>query len=279
MTKFLVDLMDPSMGFLRASLLVGVLGSVAFGAMGTLVIIRRITSLAGAIAHAVLGGVGAALYFQRVWHVSWLTPMTGAMIAAVLAALIIGTVSLCAREREDTVIGVVWAFGMAIGLVFLARTPGYVDLQGYLFGNILLVSEREVYATILLDLAVLVPLVLFYNGILAVVFDDTYAELRGARVKLIYFMVLVMTALTIVVMVNVAGIILVIALLTLPAATAGLFAKNVWSMMILATLLGMLFTSTGMAASYLTDLPSGAMVVLLAGAVYLFSLLYRHIRR
>ena len=146
--------------------------------------------------------------------------MVGAVVGAVSAALVVGTVNLCAREREDTIINVVWALWMSIGLLFLNWTRGYVDWQGYLFGNILLLTRTEVYMMIGLDVLILAPTLLFYNNILSMSFDWTFAELRGVRVKLIYFTLLVLTALAIVLLINVVGIILVIALLTLPAATA-----------------------------------------------------------
>ena len=161
--NILQDLMSPEMSFMRCALLVGLLGGISMGIVGTMVVTRRITSIAGAIAHAVLGGIGAALYMQRVWHVSWAQPLLGAAAGAVTAALLIGLVSLYAREREDTVISAVWAFGMSIGLLFLDRTPGYVDFQGYLFGNILLLSPADVWWTAALDVVILVPTVLFFN--------------------------------------------------------------------------------------------------------------------
>ena len=145
-------------GFMRYAVLIGLFASPVVGVIGTMVVTRRISSLAGASAHAALGGVGLALFLQRVFLWSFFTPVLGAVIGAVTAALLVGVVSMCAREREDTVIGVVWALGMAIGLLFLDRTPGYVDWQGYLFGNILLLSGREVWMTVALDILVLLPL-------------------------------------------------------------------------------------------------------------------------
>ena len=198
--------------------------------------------------------------------------MVGAVVGAVSAALVVGTVNLCAREREDTIINVVWALWMSIGLLFLNWTRGYVDWQGYLFGNILLLTRTEVYMMIGLDVLILAPTLLFYNNILSMSFDWTFAELRGVRVKLIYFTLLVLTALAIVLLINVVGIILVIALLTLPAATAGCFTRHLWSMMVLATVLSCLFVVAGLLGSYWFNLPSGPAIVVLASMVYLFGL-------
>ena len=269
--EFLRDLMLPEMAFMRCALLVGLLGGVAMGVVGTMVVTRRITSIAGAIAHAVLGGIGAALYLQRVCGVAWAQPLVGAAAGAVVAALLIGLVSLYAREREDTVISAVWAFGMSVGLLFLARTPGYVDFQGYLFGNILLLSPSDIWWTAVLDVVIVAPVLLFFNQLLAMSFDSTFAELRGVRVKLIYLALLVGTALTIVLMVYVVGIILLIALLSLPAAAAGCFARRLRSMMVLAVLFCWLFVGSGLMASYAWKMPSGPVIVLIAISVYLVS--------
>ena len=273
------ELFSPGLGFLRYAMLLGLLAAPALGVVGTMVVTRRISSLAGASAHVALGGVGLALYLQRVWRWDFFTPELGAILGAVTAALVVGVVSLCASEREDTVIGVVWALGMAMGLLFLDRTPGYVDWQGYLFGNILLVSRTELYLTLALDAAVLLPLALFYDRLLAVSFDSTFARLRGVRATAIYLALLALTALTIVLLMNVVGVILVIAMLTLPAATSGFFARHLWSMMLLSGILSAFFVVAGLLLSYFWQLPSGPAIVVLAGVVYLLALILRRTRR
>ena len=273
------ELCSPDLGFLRYAMLLGLLAAPALGVVGTMVVTRRISSLAGASAHAALGGVGLALYLQRVWMWTFCTPELGAVFGALIAAWVVGIVSLSASEREDTVIGVVWALGMAFGLLFLDRTPGYVDWQGYLFGNILLVSKTELYMTLALDAAVLLPLVFFYDRLLAVSFDSTFAQLRGVRATAIYLVLLSLTALTIVVLMNVVGIILVIAMLTLPAATSGFFTRHLSSMMVLAGVLSAVFVVLGRLMSYFCRIPSGPAIVVLAGAVYLAALIMRRKQR
>lgn len=273
------ELCSPELGFLRYAMLLGLLAAPALGVVGTMVVTRRISSLAGASAHAALGGVGLALYLQRVWMWKFCTPELGAVFGALIAAWVVGIVSLSASEREDTVIGVVWALGMALGLLFLDRTPGYVDWQGYLFGNILLVSKTELYMTLALDAAVLLPLVFFYDRLLAVSFDSTFAQLRGVKATAIYLVLLSLTALTIVVLMNVVGIILVIAMLTLPAATSGFFTRHLSSMMVLAGVLSAVFVVLGLLMSYFCRIPSGPAIVVLAGAVYLAALIIRRKRR
>jgi zinc transport system permease protein len=266
--------------FVQYALLAGVLASVACGIVGTYVVVRRITYLAGGISHCVLGGLGAALYFQRVhgWH--WLTPLVGAIIAALAAAMIIGLVSLRAKQREDTVIGALWAVGMAVGVLFIARTPGYSqDLMSYLFGNILMVSPGDLWLMAALDALVVVLGLVFYNQFLAVCFDEEFARVRGMRVEFYYLLLLGLTALTVVLLVTVVGIILVIALLTLPVAVAGHFARRLWQMMALATVFSILFTTAGLAISYKPDLPAGATIIVLAGAVYLVVLVLSRLLR
>ena len=191
-------LFAPEWAFLRFALLVGILISPALGVIGTLVVTRRISSLAGASAHAALGGFGLALFLQRACGLAFITAAAGAMFGALAAALTVGVVSICAKEREDTVIGAVWAIGMSVGLLFLDHTPGYVDWQSYLFGNILLLSKHDLILTILLDIAVLVPTVLFFPQLLAMLFDGTYAALRGVKNNLIYLVMLAMTALMVI---------------------------------------------------------------------------------
>ena len=145
MTELHELIFAPEWEFLRFALLIAVILAPALGVVGTMVVTRRISSLAGASAHAALGGFGLALFLERVLHIDWMTPSLGALGGALLAALAVGLISMYAKEREDTVIGAVWAVGMSVGLLFLDRTPGYVDWQGYLFGNILLLTETDFY--------------------------------------------------------------------------------------------------------------------------------------
>ena len=255
--------------FLQYALLAGVLASVACGVVGTYVVTRRISYIAGSISHCVLAGMGAARYGAARYGWEWLTPLYGAIVAALLAALIIGIVSLRAKQREDTVIGALWAIGMAIGLLFIAKTPGYIEPMSYLFGNILLISEFDLWMVLVLDVLVVGIATLFYHKFLAVCFDEEFARLRGVRTDLYYLLLLCLTALTVVLLVRVVGIVMVIALLTLPAAVARNFAKGLWQMMVLATLFCIAFIGSGLAISYNNDLPSGPTIIVIAGLVYL----------
>ena len=256
--------------FLQYAVITGLLASVACGVVGSYVVTRRISYVAGAISHFVLGGMGAARYLNVVHGWSFLQPLHGAMISALMAAVIIGLVSLKAREREDTAIGALWAIGMAAGILFISQTPGYnQDLMSYLFGNILMVSIGDIYLIAALDALVILIGLLFYNQLLAVCFDEEFARLRGVNVELFYLLLLCLTALTVVILVNVVGTVMVIALITLPAAVAGHFTNTLWRMMLLATVLSMAFTIIGLGVSYGPNLPAGATIIIVAGIIYI----------
>jgi zinc transport system permease protein len=256
--------------FLQYALITGVLSSVACGIVGSYVTVRRITYIAGAIAHSVLGGMGAALYLQRNLGWEFLSPMHGAVFAALLSAIIIGMVSLYGKEREDTVLSAVWAIGMAVGIIFLTRTTGYnEDLMSYLFGNILMVRRTDLLLIVGLDLLVVAVSILFYHQLEAICFDEEFARLRGVSVELFYILLLCLTALTVVTLVQVVGIVMVIALLSLPAAAAAFLTRQLWQTILVAIGLNLLFMVGGLALSYRPDLPAGATIIVLAGVVYL----------
>jgi zinc transport system permease protein len=279
MTDLFHALLDPDIYFLRYAFIAGLLSSIAFGIIGTYVVVRRISYIAGAISHCVLGGIGAGLYLQLKVGISWFDPMYGAVIAALTAAVIIGLVSLYAGQREDTVIGALWAVGMALGLLFLARTPGYIDPMSYLFGNILIISKRDLWLVAGLDVLVIGLGVLFYHKLLAVCFDEEFARMRGVRSRIYYMLLLCLTALTVILLVPVVGVVMVIALLTLPAAVAGFFSKRLWQMMIVAVCCCMIFTTTGLGLSYSYDLPSGPTIIVVAGGVYLLMIIINRFRK
>jgi zinc transport system permease protein len=270
----------PKSSLLQMGLLTALLAGIASGIVGSYVVVRRITGIAGAIAHCVLGGLGAAQYLAVVHGVvmydvfrgKWvpLEPLVGAIVAALLAAGIIGWVTLKARQREDTVINAIWAVGMAVGLLFIHFTPGYnSDLMSYLFGSINLVSSNDIRVLAALDVLIVGVALLFYDRFLAVCFDEEFARLRGLRVEFWYLALLALTALTVVLLVNVVGIVLVIALLTLPVAIAGHFTRTLMQLMALSVVISIALTSAGLAISYGPNLPTGATTIVLAGVAYL----------
>jgi zinc transport system permease protein len=263
---------------IRYALLAGIVSSLTFGVVGSFVVTRRIGYIAAAIAHSILGGIGAAIYFSRVYEIPWLTPMMGAVIAALLSAFVIGWVSLRAGEREDTIIGAIWAFGMASGLLFIHYAPGKaVSLESFIFGNILLTSRSDVIATVTLGAIILVLVGLFYHKLVAVCFDEEFARLRGVSSDAYYLLLLAITAISMVLMVRVAGIILSLALLVLPAATASRFSRKLWVIILVSIGLTFLYNTGGLALSFELDVPTGPFIVLVASLVYGLSFLLKRL--
>jgi zinc transport system permease protein len=251
--------------FLQTAVAAALLASIGCGVMGSYVVVKRIAFLAGGIAHSVLGGMGAAVFFG-------FEPLHGALPAAIAAALLIGWVRLHWRAQEDTLISALWAIGMAVGVLFIAKAPGYqADLMSYLFGNILLVPRESLWFMLVLDILLLLIVATYHRQFLAVVFDEEYARLRGIPVGFFYLLLLILVAVTVVLLIQVVGLILVLALLTLPAAVAGHYVHSLGRMMLIATLLGAVLSITGLALSYGPDLPAGPTIILLAGGVYVLS--------
>jgi zinc transport system permease protein len=196
---------------------------------------------------------------------------------SLVAALIMAAVTLKAKHRGDTIIGVVWAVGMAIGIVLLDLTPGYnVDLMSYLFGSILTVPESDLWTMLAVGVTITFLVVFYYKDLLAASYDEEFARIRGVPVTALYFSLIVMLAITIVLVIQVVGLILVIALLTIPPFIIEKHVKSLGRMMIGSSLLGALFTLVGLWLSYAYDLTSGASIILVAGAGFFLSLVWEH---
>lgn len=262
--------------FLKMGLLASLSASIAGGVIGSYVVVKRIVFISGSIAHSVLGGMGIALYLKRVYHIDWLEPIYGALVAAILSAFLIGWIRLYYKQREDTVIAALWAFGMSIGVIFISLTPGYnVELTSFLFGSILWTSTADIYMLLTLDALVLIATLLFHSRFLAICFDEDQAALQGQRVKALYFLLLSLVAITVVLLIQVVGAILVIAILSLPAAIANTFTHRLSKMMGIAVLIGVLISILGMSLSYFFNWPPGATISLTATALYLLNLIRR----
>ena len=244
--------------FMQHALLAGLLVSFAAGIIGSLIVVNRMVFLAGGIAHTSYGGIGLAVYFG-------LPIFLGASIFAVGAALLIAALTLKKRHRMDTFIGLIWAVGMAIGVIFVDLTPGYnVDLMSYLFGSILAVSSEDLYFMALLLALILAIITFWYRDILAVSYDSEYAALRGVNVKFFYTVILILSALTVVIAIKVVGLILVIAMLTIPVYIAEKLSSSLFSMMFLSGAIAALFTLVGLWFSYTYDLTSGASIIMVS---------------
>ncbi len=257
--------------FIRNALMVGFLVSIACGVVGTYVVIKRIAFISGSISHTAYGGIGLGYYLG-------INPMVGATFFTLFSALAMGEVSHRMKDREDTVIGIMWAIGMALGVIFVKLSPGYTaDLMSYLFGSILTVPHNELILVLILDIIILLTVGLFHDQFTMVAFDEEFAQVIGISTRFYNGLLLCLIALTVVVMIRAVGIILVIALLTIPPSIAGQYTRSMGSMMGLSILLGAVFTTGGLYLSYLFDLPSGATIILLAGTGFLLSLLLKNI--
>lgn len=253
-------------GFMRNALATGLLVSIACGVIGTLVVVSRIVFISGGIAHAAYGGVGLGTFLG-------IDPVWGAVVFSLAAALGMGAVQRKTRERADTLIGVMWTLSMAIGIVLVDLTPGYkAELMGYLFGSILAVPLRDVLMILVLNLLIVLVVASLYKELVATCFDEVFATVEDVPVSAIYLTLLVLVALTVVMLMRVVGLVLVIAMLTFPAAISGRFVKDIRWMMGLASLLGMVFTTAGLCLSFFLNLTSGATIVLVSGTAYLLSL-------
>ncbi|MCM2130698.1 metal ABC transporter permease [Larsenimonas rhizosphaerae] len=257
--------------FLRQALLVGLLAALAGGLIGPYVVVKRIGYLGGGIAHTVLAGMGIAYFLGG-------SPIVGAFICALVAAVIIGVISLYSPREEDTVINALWAVGMSVGVLFISQTPGYsTNLTSYLFGNLLLTPPGLASVLSAIVAGLVLVLLLVHRSLTAVIFDEEFASLRGVPARTLYILLLCLVAVSVVVLLQAIGLIMVIALLTLPAALAGHHVRSISAMMLIASLAGMLFIVVGMAISWVADLPSGATIVLVAGLGYFVSISVQHL--
>ncbi len=241
--------------FFRNALLAAVLAAISCGIIGTYIVSKRIVFISGGITHASFGGIGMGYYFG-------INPILGAAVFAVLSAFGIEYTSRRTEIREDSAIAILWALGMAIGVIFVFLTPGYApNLMSYLFGNILTVSSTDLYFLLGLCIVIMVFFTLQFKHILYIAFDEEFARARRLPVNLIKYIMIGLVALTIVFNIRVVGIILVISLLTIPQTIANMFVKRFFNIMIFSVLIALLGTISGLILSYLWDIPSGAAII------------------
>ncbi len=259
------------MEFMQNAVTAGLLVSIICGIIGTLVVVNRIVFLAGGVAHAAYGGIGLSFYLGIPY-------MIGALGFSLASAMIMALVTLKSKQRADTIIGVMWAFGMAMGIILLDLTPGYnVDLMSYLFGSILTVPASELWIMALLGGIVFVTVVFFYNDMLAMSYDEEFARIRGVPVTALYFLLIGLVAISVVMVIRVVGLIMVIALLTIPPYIAEKITHTLKSMMVLASLFGAVFTFLGLWLSYAFDLTSGAAIIMVASFAFFITMLIHHL--
>lgn len=257
--------------FMRNALIASLWVSLATGIIGSLVVLNRIVSLSGGIAHAAYGGVGIAYYFRQ-------DPMIGALLFSTVSALIMGMAKRKSRSGADTLIGVMWSIGMAIGIIFISLTPGYkANLMSYLFGSILAVSGTDLRLMALIAFLVLGFVFFTYRSLLAISYDEIFSTIRNVPVNLVYLTMLVLIGLTVVVAMRMVGLIMVIALLSIPPAIALNHFKDVRGIMLSSVLISFLLCFMGLVISFQTNIQAGPVIILLASAAFIISSLVRRL--
>jgi len=258
--------------FMRNALLAGLLASIICGVIGTFVVVNRIVFISGGIAHAAYGGIGLAFFFGFSY-------LMGILGFSLLVAAIMAAVSLKTRQRADTIIGVLWAVGMALGVILLDLTPGYnVDLMSYLFGSILTVPTSDLWLMLIIDGLVVLTVSYFYHDLVSLSYDEEFARVRGVPTKILYFLLMAMIALSVVMVIQVVGLILVIALLTIPPYISEKFSGSLLEMMFYSVLLNIFFTTVGLWLSYTFNLTSGASIIMVAATCFFISILLERLR-
>jgi len=255
--------------FFNNALLAAVLASVACGIIGSYIVIKRMVFISGGITHASFGGIGIAYFLG-------LNPVLGAAVFSVLAALGIEWASLKSNVREDSAIGILWSFGMAIGIIFIFMTPGYApNLMSYLFGSILTVSTTDLWLIGVLALVLIIVFAVFYHLILFVAYDEEYARSHKAPVNLIKYLMISLVAITIVLNIRLVGIILVISFLTIPQSTANIFTKRFNYIIVLSIIFGIIGSIGGLILSYFYNIPSGATIIFAFVVIFILSKLIK----
>lgn len=256
--------------FLRMAFLSACLASIAAGIVGSYIVIKRIVFISGGISHSVLGGLGLFFYLQRTLQLVWLKPLYGALLFAIISAFLIGLIHLRYKGREDIIIAAMWAFGMSLGVLFTSLTPGYnVELISFLFGNILWTTPNDLILLGALDVALLIATLFLHPYFFAICFDERQARLQTRYVDVIYFILLAFTAITIVLLIQIIGAILIISMLCLPSAIANLLTKKFIILVPIAIAISILFSFVGLYFSFTFNWPTGATIGLLSTTVYL----------
>lgn len=255
--------------FMRNAVLSGVIISILCGIIGTLVVVNRLVFMTGGIAHAAYGGVGLGIY-------TGLPPFLGASIFSFITSIIMAVVTLKHKNRADTIIGALWAIGMATGIIAVDLSPGYnVDLMSYLFGSILSVPKIEIFIGAIFTALVIGGVYLSYKELIAISYDEEFSFVMGVPVRLLYFLILIFTGLCVVIAMRMVGLILVIALISIPPYIAENYTRSLAQMMILSCLLGIFFTISGLWISYYFNISPGASIILMAGSGFFISHLLR----
>ncbi|MBF0223881.1 MAG: metal ABC transporter permease [Desulfobacterales bacterium] len=252
--------------FMRNALFAGLLAGIACGIIGSLVVSNRIVFIAGGIAHSAYGGIGIAYYFGFPY-------ILGTLGFSIVYAFFMAAISIKEKYRSDTIIGVLWAIGMAIGIILTDLKPGYnVDLISYLFGSMITVPRTDIYIMIILTIFIALTVWYFYNNFLAMSYDIEFAQVRGVPIRFLYFLLLMMIAISVVIIIRVVGLILVIALLTIPPYISEKYCVSLYKMMFFSIVLNWIFIIVGLIFSFFLNLTSGATIIMIASIAFFISL-------
>jgi len=262
-----------SFPFVQRMLVAGLLASIVGGVIGTYVVVNRVVVMSGGIAHITFGGIGLAYLLQDKLNWSWMDPIIGAVIFALGAGVIFSSNSIQERVRQDSTVGVLWAMGMALGILFLNLVDkSKVTVQepaSILFGNILLIEKLDLYVFAGITLGILLLVMLFFRDLRIITFDEEFARISGLNADGLNLLLFSLIALTVVILIKVVGVILVIATLTIPAAIASVFTNRLHTTMGLAVLVGLTGSFLGIFSSLLFDTPPGPMIVLWLGGMFI----------
>ena len=258
--------------FMQNALMASILASIVCGVIGVIVIEKKMIMMSGGIAHTAYGGVGLG-------YLLGFEPIIGAFVFSISAALGIGAIKRRGGVQSDVIIGLFWSLGMALGIVFIAIMPGYPpDLNSYLFGNILSVTKANLYLMVILTFFIVFIVIALFHDWKAYLFDEEFASIIGIKTAFLEYLFLILVAMTVVVLIRVAGIILLLALLTAPAAMASIFSKKLKNRMIFAVIFGSIFCIIGLGISYKLNIASGACIVILSVVSYFLIYLIHVVR-
>ncbi len=251
--------------FMQNAFIAAVLVSVACGMVGTYVVVKKIVSISGGISHAAFGGIGLG-------YLIGINPIVAAIPFSIFSALSIGFINKRIKISEDTAIGILWTTGMALGIIFINLSPGYApDLFSYLFGSILTVPDSDLTLMLILDIVIIIIVFLFNREFIAISFDEEFSKTIGIKVEPLYLLLLCLVALSVVVLIKVVGVILVIALLSIPAAISMQYTSSINKVMTFSVIIGLVLNILGLWLSYIFNLASGATIVIILGLTFIIS--------
>jgi len=256
--------------FIQNAIMAVFLLSICCGIIGTYIVARRMVFISDGIAHAAFGGIGIAHFFK-------FNIFIGAFAFGLISTLITELVINRFKERKDTIIGIVLALGMAIGITFINLTPGYSDLFGYLFGNILMVNKAELLYISIFNVILITFIAIYFQAIKTIAFDEDFAVVSGLPVKMLNVCMMIFITIAIILLIKAVGIILIIAMLTIPPGIANYFCKDLKKMIFISIILGIIFGFAGLYFSYNFDLPAGAVIIIVSAIAYFFFLTFRKI--